>query len=136
MKNETKSRENLPLFDGFISAGFPSMGSEDIDARLDINDYIVENKTATYFIRVKGDSMEGAGIYDKDILVVDRSKEIHSGKIIIAYLNGEFTVKRLLVKNGKQYLLAENPKYAPITITEACDFEIFGAVTFNIHKPL
>jgi DNA polymerase V len=94
----------------------------------------VENKTATYFMRIKGDSMEGAGIYDKDILVVDKSKEVTSGKIIVASLNGEFTVKRLIVKNGKKYLFPENPKYPPITITEECDFEVFGVVTYNIHK--
>lgn len=135
MKQESKSSEIYPLFDQQISAGFPTMGSDDIDQRLNIHDLIVENKTATYFIKVHGDSMEGAGIFDKDILVVDKSKEITSGKIIIACLNGEFTVKRLVIKNGITYLVAANMKYKPIKVTKECDFEIFGVVTYNIHKP-
>lgn len=125
MNNETKARENLP----FIHSNTSS-------ERLNIHDYIVENDTATYFIRVKGDSMQGAGIYDKDILVVDRSKEICSGKIIAAALNGCFTIKRLIIKNGIRSLFSENSKYPPITITSECDFEVFGVVTYTIHKPL
>ncbi len=136
MKHKEKASNNHPLFDSPVEAGFPTMLTDESSERLNINDYLITNKTATYFIRVKGDSMEGAGIYDNDILIVDRSKSISSGKIIIAYLNGEFTVKRLLLKNKNTYLCPENPKYKPIKITSDCQFEVFGVITYNIHKPL
>jgi DNA polymerase V len=136
MKSEEKASDNHPLFDSSVQAGFPTMLTDDEGDRLNINDYLISNKTATYFIRVKGDSMEGAGIFDKDILIVDRSKPASSGKIIIAYLNGAFTVKRLMIQNKKTYLYPENPNYKPIRITDECEFELFGVVTYNIHKPL
>ncbi|MCH9617133.1 MAG: LexA repressor [Chlamydiia bacterium] len=125
MNNKTKASEKLPF-----------IHSDSADHRLNINDYVVENKTATYFVRVKGDSMQGVGIYDKDILVVDKSKQITCGKIIVATLNGEFTIKRLIIKNGRKYLFSEHPKYPTISITNECDFEVFGVVTYTIHKPL
>lgn len=136
MKATEKSSTNPPLFDSLIEAGFPTMLTDETNDRLNINDYLITNKTATYFIRVKGDSMEGAGIFDNDILIVDRSKSISSGKIIIACLNGAFTVKRFIQKNKRNYLYPENPKYPPIEITEESDMEVFGVVTYNIHKPL
>ena len=136
MKEESKSNQNIPLMESPISAGFPTMAHGSESLGLDLHDLLIENKTATYFIRVKGDSMEGAGIFDGDILVVDRSKEIASGKVVIAYLNGEFTVKRLQIQKNAIFLHAENPKYRTIAVTKECDFEIFGVVTYNIHKDL
>lgn len=136
MKNQENARDNYPFYQSLIEAGFPSIAEDELDSRLNINDYVIENKTATYFIRVKGDSMQGAGIFNEDILVVDRSKTPSCGKIIIACLNGEFTVKRLRIKNKVVFLCPENPKYKPIRVTNECDFEIFGVVTYNIHKPL
>jgi len=136
MNQEEKASNNYPLFEALIEAGFPTMLTDESCDRLNLNDYLITNKTATYFIRVKGQSMEGAGIYNDDILIVDRSKSISTGKIIIAYLNGSFTVKRLIQKNGETFLYPENPKYKPIKVTKECDFEVFGVVTYNIHKPL
>ena len=131
-----KASDKYPLYTSPVQAGFPSIADDSIEDRLNINDYLVQNKTTTYFVRVKGDSMIGAGIFDEDILVVDKSKIPSSGKIVIASLNGEFTIKRLIIKNNKVSLHPENPKYKAIEVTKACDFEIFGVVTFNIHKPL
>ncbi|MCH9812061.1 translesion error-prone DNA polymerase V autoproteolytic subunit [bacterium] len=134
MNKESKSNTNIPLMDNPISAGFPGLAQGNESSSLNLHDLLVENKTATYFIRVKGDSMEGAGIFDNDILVVDRSKEIATGKIVIASLNGEFTVKRLEIQKNTIFLHAENPKYRKIAVTKDCDFEIFGVVTYNIHR--
>ena len=136
MNKEEKASDISPLFTSPIEAGFPSFVENDIDNRLNLNDFLIENKTATYFLRVKGNSMNGVGIFDEDILVVDKSKEPTSGKIIIACLNGEFTVKRLLIKNSKIYLKPENPQYKSILVTKECNFEVFGVVVYNIHKPL
>jgi DNA polymerase V len=136
MNQDNNASTNPPLFDAHIEAGFPVMMHAESSERLNINDYLIDNKTATYFLRVKGDSMIGAGIFPDDILIVDKSKEVRSGKIIIASLNGEFTVKRLVLKEGLCYLFPENSSYQPIKITAECDFEVFGVVTYNIHKPL
>jgi DNA polymerase V len=136
MKTSENASDKCPLFSLSPAAAFSSTSNDTLEDRLNINDYIVKNKTATYFIRVKGDSMIGAGIFDEDILVVDKSKIPSSGKIVIAILNGEFTVKRLIIKSNKVFLQPQNPKYKTIEVTKACDFEIFGVVTFNIHKPL
>lgn len=135
MKKEAKASTNFPLFDGLIPAGFPVNLDDGESCGLNLHDYIVENDTATYFIRVKGDSMEGAGIFSNDILVVDKSLPISSGKIIVARVDGSFTVKRLLIKNHQVYLVAENPKYPPIKVNKEAGFEAFGVVTYNIHKP-
>jgi DNA polymerase V len=110
--------------------------NEEPSSRLDINEYLVENKTTTYFIKVKGDSMEGAHIFNGDILVVDRSKTPSSRKIILASVEGKFLVRRLIFEGKKTYLQAENPKYRPLEIKEGMDFEVFGTVTYAIHKPL
>ena len=135
MKKEEKASDSLPLFESSIEAGFPSVVGDEKNP-LNINDYLIDNKTATYFVRVKGDSMIGVGIYNEDILVVDRSKPVRSGSIIIACLNGEFTVKRLMIKNKVLFLQPENEAFKQILITKDCDFEIFGVVTYNVHKPL
>ncbi len=136
MKETIITSNSCTIFDSPIEAGFPNIVDGDLSSRLNINDYLIDNKTATYFVRVKGDSMQGAGIFNGDILIVDRSKTVVSGKIIIACINGEFTVKRLILKDKKTILFPENPKYTPIEITQGMDFEIFGVVTYNIHKQL
>ncbi|MFH7326602.1 LexA family protein [Desulfurivibrio sp. C05AmB] len=123
-----------PLFAGGVSAGFPSPADDYIDSRLDLNDFLVKHPAATFFVRVAGDSMIGAGIHDGDILVVDRSLEPVSGKVVIAVVNGELTVKRLQQENGMVRLVAENPNYPPIELTEDTAGEIWGVVTSVIHS--
>ncbi|MFH7326662.1 LexA family protein [Desulfurivibrio sp. C05AmB] len=123
-----------PLFAGEVSAGFPSPADDYVDSRLDLNDFLVKHPAATFFVRVAGDSMIGAGIHHGDILVVDRSLEPVSGKVVIAVVNGELTVKRLQQENGLVRLVAENPDYPPIELTEETAGEIWGVVTSVIHS--
>jgi DNA polymerase V len=131
---ETSSPRELPLSVPTISAGFPSPAEDFIDKKLDLNEYLVRNQPATFLVKVQGTSMENAGILDGDILVVDRSLEPSSGKIVIGVIDGEFTVKRIEKKAGKFFLLPENESFKPIEITPDMDFKIWGIVTFAIHK--
>lgn len=123
-----------PLFASGVSAGFPSPADDYVEGRLDLNQFMVKHPAATFFVRVSGDSMIGAGIHDGDILVVDRSLEPVSGRVVIAVVNGELTVKRLFRCKGKARLLAENPGYPPIELTEETACEVWGVVTFVIHS--
>jgi DNA polymerase V len=118
-----------------VSAGFPSPGTDYLEGKLDLNEHLIKNPPATFFVRVSGDSMIGAGIHPEDILVVDRSEDPKSGKIVIAVINGELTVKRLKQSREGIQLLPENPEYSPIAITEDMDFQVWGVVTFVIHRP-
>lgn len=122
-----------PLFMCDVSAGFPSPADDYIEGRLDLNDLMVQHPAATFFVRVAGDSMIGAGIHHGDILVVDRSLEPVSGKVVIAVLNGELTVKRLCRTGKSVRLVAENPEYQPLEITEESGCEIWGVVIYVIH---
>jgi DNA polymerase V len=123
----------LPLFTSKVAAGFPSPADDYVEKTLDLNELLIQKPAATFFVRAEGESMLGAGIHPDDILVVDRSIEPVSGKIVICALNGELTVKRLQ-KTGQQVVLAaENPAYADIPINEAIDMVIWGVVTSVIH---
>ena len=105
-----------------------------MDTKLDLNEYLVRNQPATFLVKVQGTSMENAGILDGDILVVDRSLEPSSGKIVIGVIDGEFTVKRIEIRAGRLFLLPENDSFKPMEITPDMDFKIWGIVTFAIHK--
>jgi DNA polymerase V len=124
----------LDLYSFRIPAGFPSPAEDFKENNLDLNDYLIRNKSATFLIKVTGTSMEGAGIFDEDILVVDRAAEVSDGRIILGVLNGEFTVKRLKMKGDQVVLLPENNNFNPIVITHDTDFKIWGVVTFCLHK--
>ena len=124
----------IPLLEGKVSAGFPSSAENFIDKSLDLNDLIIKHRAATFFIRVKGNSMIQAGIHSNDILVVDRSLAVSNNRIIIARINDELTVKRIKLEGEKLFLMAANDEYKPIEITEEMDFEVWGIVTFVIHQ--
>jgi DNA polymerase V len=124
---------HAPLSLESISAGFPSPAENYLDRPLDLNELMIAHPTATFFVRVSGDSMKNAGICHNDILVVDRSREAQNNDIIVAILFGEFTVKRWVQKGTHAFLEPENPQYPTITITEESDFEIWGVVTYAIH---
>lgn len=128
--------ENLemPYFNTGISAGFPSPAEDFKQERLSLDKMLVKNKLATFYARVSGQSMIGAGIDDNDLLVIDRSLEPENNKIAVCFLDGEFTVKRLKVNKGEVWLQPENEKYQPIKITEENDFVIWGIVTNVIKK--
>jgi DNA polymerase V len=122
-----------PLFIYGVSAGFPSPADDYLDRKLDLNEHLVKNPAATFFVRVAGDSMTGVGINDNDILVVDRSLEPVNNNIVIAVVNGELTVKRLVKSRNSCCLVAENPDYPPLDIGDEMELEIWGVVTFAIH---
>ena len=131
---EQKTRVIRPLFTCGVSAGFPSPADDHIDRKLDLNELLIQNPVATFFVRVAGDSMQDAGINHGDILVVDRSLEATSGKIVIAIVNGELTVKRFVQDHSSCQLVAANPDYPPVAITEDTDFSVWGVVTSVIHQ--
>lgn len=105
-----------------------------MEGRLDLNQLLVQNKAATFFLRVKGDSMDNAGIHDGDIIVVDRSIEPTDKAVVVAVIDGELTVKRLVLSNGIAELHAENPKYGPIRFKEGQELTIWGVVTSSVHS--
>ncbi|MDH3359649.1 MAG: translesion error-prone DNA polymerase V autoproteolytic subunit [Desulfobulbaceae bacterium] len=123
-----------PLFACSVSAGFPSPADDYIEGKLDLNELMVANPAATFFVRVSGDSMIGAGIHHNDILVVDRSLEPVSGKVVIAVVDGELTVKRLARKGESVCLKAENPDYPDIKMSEGATCEIWGVASFVVHS--
>ncbi len=118
-----------PLFAEGVAAGFPSPAAGENSEALDLHRLCVRPPAATYFVRARGESMLGAGIADGDILVVDRSERARNGDIIIAALDGEFTVKRLEKIGQEVRLLPENPAFSPIIIRPGMDAEFFGVVT-------
>lgn len=124
----------LPLFAHKVVAGFPSPAEDYVEARLDLNEKLIRNKEATFLLSVQGDSMKDAGIMDGDILVVDRSIEPQDGKIVIAALDGELTVKRLSIKSTGTWLVPENDNYPPIAVREGSDIVIWGVVTATISQ--
>lgn len=124
----------LPLFLESVSAGFPSPADDYMEHKLDLNEFIIKTPSATFFVRVTGDSMIDVGIHSGDLLVVDRSLTPKDGSIIIAVINGELTVKKLQKQKNNIFLLPENPKYKPIQITSEMNFEVWGVVSYVIHS--
>lgn len=122
------------FYDTGISAGFPSPAEDFKEQRLSLDKELIKNKEATFFARVSGQSMIGAGLDDTDLLVIDRSLEPANNKIAVCFLDGEFTVKRLKVNAEGVFLQPENPKYPIIKVTSENDFVIWGIVTNVIKK--
>ena len=126
-----------PIFAEGVAAAFPLPTVGELSGTLDLNRLCVQHPAATYYVRARGDSMTGAGIDDGDVLVVDRSLVAESGDIIIASMDGKFTVKRLIKSADGIYLQPENPRYTPIRIDKQSGAEFFGVVTFvikNLHR--
>lgn len=123
-----------PLFTSCVEAGFPSPADDYIENNLDLNEYLVKHPSATFFVRVQGNSMQNAGIFSGDILIVDRSVSPAHRKIIVAILNGEFTVKRMLIEGKKIILSPENPSYPSIEVNPESEFQVWGVVTYVIHS--
>ncbi len=126
------SKLELPFFDVGISAGFPSPADDFIELTIDLNKELIKNKDCTFFARVKGHSMKGAGINDGDLLIIDKSLEPQNNKIAICQIDGEFTVKRIKIEKNIIWLIAENEDYKPIKVTPDNDFMIWGIVTNSI----
>ncbi len=123
----------LPLFGYSVRAGFPSPAEDYVSEHLDLNEYLVAHKEATFYLRAKGHSMIGASIQDGDLLVVDRSLSPVHRSVVIAVVDGEFTCKRLYKRGGRIRLIAENPEFPIIDLSDGQELQIWGVVTNVIH---
>jgi len=123
-----------PLAESAVVAGFPSPAEQYSENPLDLNDYMVRNAPATFYVRVSGESMSGAGIFDGDILVVDKSISAMDGDIVIASVDGEFTVKQLRKRGGLVTLEPSNPKFKPIVFTHEMELVVWGVVTGMVRR--
>jgi len=121
-------------FIGAVHAGFPSPAADFLDASIDLNKYVIDKPSSTYFARVEGNSMNGAGITDKDLLVIDKSIKPRNNCIAVCIVDGDFTLKRLKVSDNEVWLMPENAKYQPIKITEENNMRVWGVVTYSIQK--
>jgi DNA polymerase V len=115
------------------ATGFGAAADDYMERGIDLNEQLIGNKPATFFFRMKGDAMSGAGIFDNDILIVDRSIKLASGKVIVAILNGELLVRRFHKNFSSAFLLPENSRLKAINIAEFNDFAVWGVVTYAIH---
>ena len=127
------SSEALPLFLSRVPAGFPSPADDYAAQQLDLHEHLIPRPASTFFLRVEGMSMRGAGIHSGDLLIVDRSEEPKSGSVVVAALDGELTVKRLVFEESRVYLRPEHPSYEAIEITGAQDLVVWGVVRHVIH---
>lgn len=129
-----KTSIQLPLYSSKVRAGFPTPADDTVEALLDLNELLVPHPATTFLVRAHGQSMVDEGIHCGDILVVDKSLEPTHGKIVIAALNGELTVKRLYRKDGLVKLLPANPAFPEIVLTDDHNPLIWGVVTNVIHE--
>jgi DNA polymerase V len=123
----------LPLAGERVAAGFPSPADDYVEVGIDLNDQLIRHPLSTFFLRVSGDSMLGAGIHDGDLLVVDRSLEPRPGRVVVAVLDGAFTLKRLARHRGQLRLEAANPDYPPLELHRCGDVQIWGVAIHVIH---
>ncbi len=130
---DRSTRLSRPLLLTKVPAGFPSPAEDYVEGRLDLNQLLIKHPLTTFYIRVIGDSMTGAGIFPGDILVVDRMLETTDKHVVVARINDELCVKTLHIEEGHVWLTSENETYPPIKITEEMDFEVWGRVTASIH---
>lgn len=128
------SELSLPIAQGGISAGFPSPAMDFMDVTIDLNKHLIKHPSTTFYGLVKGNSMQGAGIFDGDILVIDKSLTPKNNDIAVCYIDGEFTVKRIQIEKDCIWLVPENNQYKPIQVNEDNNFLIWGIVTFTIKQ--
>jgi DNA polymerase V len=130
----TAEHASVPLYGSQPAAGFPAPGDDMVEAALDIHDLVVKNPTATFFVRVQGDSMEGAGIFSGDVLVIDRSKDPKAGSIVVAAVFGELVVKRVRISHGQLLLVSEQAGYEPIAVAQHDDCFVWGVVVGSVRQ--
>ena len=131
---KASSRLLIPLLKETISAGFPSPAEDYIEIGIDLNKYLIKNPISTFVLRVSGNSMNNAGIYNNDLLIIDRSINPNPGHIVVALLDGEFTLKRLIKEEDNYYLKADKENYPSINLYEYIDIQIWGVATYSIHE--
>ena len=134
--DSTSKKFKIPLLNDSVSAGFPSPADDYTEENIDLNEHLISNPFSTFFLRVKGDSMINAGIKDKYLIIVDKSLIAKPGNIVIAMIDGEFTIKRLSIKNDELYLKAENHNYPDFRFKNHIDVQIWGVVIYSIHSYL
>jgi len=132
-RTDSQTKYRIPLYLNPIAAGFPVTTEDYVEGKIDLNRHLIKHPESTFLVRVAGESMRDAGIHPSDLLVVDRAMEPISGKVVIAVVNGELTVKRLRKHRDKLWLMPENPDFQPIEIDENADLHIWGVVTNVIH---
>ena len=123
----------LPMYGSTVSCGFTSPAEDHVESQLSLDEYLVPNPNATFFVRASGDSMTGAGIYDGDLLIIDRSIEVKNNHVVLAILDTEFTIKRFIKNNDKVFLKAENPSFDDIPIHPDQHLMVWGVVVHVIH---
>jgi DNA polymerase V len=116
------------------ATGFGAAADDYMERGIDLNEQLIRNKPATFFFRMKGDAMKDAGIFDNDVLIVDRSIKLTNGRIIVAVLNGELMVRRFHKNFTSSFLIPENERYKAINLGEFSDFVLWGVVTHSIHS--
>lgn len=131
---DLENQLELPYIPSGIKAGFPSPAADFDESKISLDNVLVKNKEATFYAKASGNSMNGAGIDDGDILVIDRSLEPKNNKIAVCFIDGEFTVKRIKLENEEVYLMPENSNYKPIKISEENELIIWGIVTYVIKS--
>jgi len=134
LRIDEEGLRKVPMFEQAVQCGFPSPADDFLDLDINLNDYLVKHKSATFCVRVNGNSMEDDGIQSGDILIVDRAEEKKDNSIVLAVIDNEFTVKRIKKSGEKLFLNPANENYQPIEITEDMSFQIWGLVTFVIHE--
>ena len=134
LAHSSPQKKYLNLFDQKVPAGFPSPADDHIEKVLDLNEYLITKKETTFFVKIKGDSMIDASIHDGDIVIVDRSREAKIGDIILASIDGEFTIKILAKHLSQPRLLPANEKFQPIIVNKNMQFEIWGVITGAVRK--
>lgn len=131
---EKRTSLNLPLVSASVEAGFPSPADDHLERGIDLNEELIRNPAATFLVRVKGESMRDAGIHSGDTLIVDKSVTPSNRQIVVAMIDGEFTVKRFRKVNGRVFLEAANDSFSPIEVGENQELTIWGSVTYIIHQ--
>ena len=131
---EVSSTLLIPLVKETISAGFPSPAEDYLEPGIDLNKYLIKNPISTFFLRVSGNSMNKAGIYNNDLVIIDRSINPNPGHIVVALLDGEFTLKRLIKEENNYYLKADKENYPAINLYEYIDVQIWGVAIYSIHE--
>ena len=132
-KFDHKKKLLIPFVDTKVNAGFPSPAQDYTEQKLDLNEHLIKHPSSTFIIKVNGSSMTGDGIFDKSLLIVDRSLDYKNNSIVIASINGEFTVKKIEKIKGKYYLVASNKDFEPIPVNEETELLIWGIVTWVLN---
>jgi DNA polymerase V len=127
-------RNVIPLFSSKVSCGFPSPADDYLESKLDLHEHLIKKPNATFFVRAQGLSMMNAGIFDNDLLIIDRSIKPTHNMIVLAVLNGEFTLKRLIKLGQVLELRPENPNFKSILVTSEMEFSVWGVATYCIHS--